>query len=190
VIRRQRFSELRRYEEVHAPFSGSTWEDAIAVLTGTVREWPADGFAVLDAIGGDHPGIVYGVVRGWSTAAVDRGTAESIIDRLGQLDLTAVAGDIARLLKEGGRVEGSPTEWHRHAGARRLAATAWAALPTEPPEEDVDDWLTWAINRPAGQLAEFWIGRSLATGAKRETHGGACLPSCAASLTRCWRTTT
>ena len=30
-------------------------------------------------------------------------------------------------------------------------------LGSEPPSTDVDDWLTLAINRPAGQLAEFWL---------------------------------
>lgn len=87
-------------------------------------EWrPLDGFAVLDAVGGDHPGIVHGVIRGWSTTTVNRGTAAAILERLQRLDLTSAAGDIARILEEGGRAEESPTEWHRHAGARRLAGS-------------------------------------------------------------------
>jgi hypothetical protein len=33
----------------------------------------------------------------------------------------------------------------------------WVALPSTDSPEEIDDWLGWAINRPAGQLAEFWI---------------------------------
>ena len=150
-------SELRRFEQTPRSFDRPTWQDAIDVLTSTVGRWPADGFAVLDAAGGDHPGIVHGVIRGWSTASLEPEMAASIADRLGRLDLDAVASDVARLFEEGGRTEGSPTEWHRVPAARRLAEIIWTSLPGEPVDEPVDDWLTWAINQPAGMLAEFWI---------------------------------
>lgn len=51
-------SELRAYEAVRFSADGPTWSDAAAVLAETVRDYPIDGFAVLDAAGGVTPDIV------------------------------------------------------------------------------------------------------------------------------------
>jgi hypothetical protein len=150
-------AELRRYEGASSAFEGPTWQDALDVLEEAVRDQPADGFAILDAEGGDHPDIVRGVVRGWASATNDGETAEAILDRLEQVDLALVADDLSRLLSDGGRSDANPTEWHRFLASRQLAADLWATLEEDASASDVDDWLGRAINRPAGRLALFWV---------------------------------
>lgn len=150
-------AELRRYEDVSHSFDGPSWRDALGVLVEAVRDHPADGFAVLDAAGGDNPDIVRGVISGWSAAAVDEETAEVILERLSQVDVWAVAEDLSRLLADGGRGDTNPTEWHLFAAAKRLAVDVWTAVDAEPPPADVHDWLGRAINSAAGRLAEFWV---------------------------------
>ncbi|HEY5179856.1 MAG TPA: DUF4020 domain-containing protein [Dermatophilaceae bacterium] len=139
-------AELRRYEHVSSSFDGPTWRDALGVLVEAVRDHPADGFAVLDAAGGDNPDVVRGVISGWSAAAVDKETAEVILERLSQVDVRAVAEDLSRLLADGGRGDTNSTEWHLFPAAERLAADVWVAVDTEPPPA-----------ASAGRLAEFWV---------------------------------
>jgi len=151
-------AELRRYEQVSSPFSGPTWAGAMRALAETVRDWPVDGFAVLDADGGDQPDILRAVIQGWAAGTVDDDTAASIIDRLTLVDLAAVSDDIARLLAAASQSEAAaPTEWHRIPAARHLAAMVWTTIDGSAPDPDVDDWLGHAINHSAGQLAEFWL---------------------------------
>jgi hypothetical protein len=150
-------SELRAYEAVDFSADGPTWSDAAAVLVETVRDYPIDGFAVLDATGGVTPDIVRSVISGWSMAAVDAAMAEEILQRLAHIDLHAVAEDIAQLLANSNRGDSNPTEWHRFPAARSLAADLWSAIGSGPAEADVDDWLSRAINSAAGRIALFWV---------------------------------
>lgn len=150
-------SELRRYEDVSFPSDGPSWRDALGVLIEAVRDHPADGFAVLGAVGGDHLDIIRGVISGWSAASVEAETAEAILERLSFVDVSGVAEDLCRLLADGGRGDTNPTEWHHFPAAKRLAVDIWATLDTEPAPADVDDWLGRAINSAAGRLAEFWV---------------------------------
>lgn len=150
-------TELRRYEGTKSPFDGPTWEDALTVLVETVRDQPADGFAILDAEKDHHPDIAGAVIRGWATADVEAETAEAILNRLAQVDLATVADDVARLLSEGGQGDTNPTEWHRFPAARRLAAALWTALEGAGPGDAFGDWLGRAINSPAGKVALFWV---------------------------------
>jgi len=150
--------ELRRYENIEFPADGPRWSDALSLLVETVRDHPADGFAILDATGGDHPDIANGVISGWSTApSIDTATAETIVNRLARLDLATVTESLSRLLAEGGQNDANPTKWFRIPTARQLAADLWSAISTGPPAVDVNDWLIRAINHPAGRLAQFWL---------------------------------
>lgn len=149
--------ELRSYEDAVPPFDRPTWSDALGVLAKTVRHWPTDGFAILDAHGGDHVDLVRGVIRGWMGAIVDEDTAVLILGRLGTVDLGVVSDDVARLLSEGGQSESTPTEWHRLGASRDLAERVWQAMETGEPPGDHVDWLSQAINHPAGWLAQFWL---------------------------------
>jgi hypothetical protein len=150
--------ELRRYEDVTFFLEGPTWNDALGVLVETVQQNPRDGLVILDATGGDHPDVVRSVIRGWASSSVDWEVAEEILDRMAGIDVPTVVDDLSRLLSEGGRGEANPTQWHRHAGARRLATQLWANLEDETVDPDRDDWLDQAINTAAGRLAMFWVG--------------------------------
>lgn len=149
-------AELRRYENISFPSEGLTW-DALSVLVETVRDQPLDGFAVLDAIGGDHPDIVNSVISGWSAAVVDAGTAEAILQRLARVDLVVVAEVLSRLLGEVGQSDTNPTKWFLFPAARRLATDLWSAIGTAPPAADIDDWLGRALSSAAGRLVLFWV---------------------------------
>jgi hypothetical protein len=134
--------ELRRYEGVAFPADGPTWSDAAEVLAETVRDYPGDGFAVLDAAGGDSPNIVKSVISWWSAATVDAATAEDILQRLAHADLTVLAEEFSRLLANFGRGDTNPTEWHRFPAARTLAANLWSATPL---------WARWHEVRRHGE---------------------------------------
>ena len=149
-------AELLRFEDTTLPSDGPTWEDAIAVLTDVVREWPTDGFAVLDGHGGNHPDVIRGVIRGWAASTLDEENAEAIMARLSDTDLAEIADDVARMLSDGGRDDANPTEWHGYPSARTLSSQVWDALCSATPATGVDDWLGRAISRPAGRLAQFW----------------------------------
>jgi hypothetical protein len=150
-------AELRRYENAASPFGGPSWDDALNVLSETVRDMPADGFAVLDADGGYPSGMIQAVIRGWGAATVDDAVAGAIIERLSLVDLAAVSGDVASLLADGGQSEVTPTKWHRIPAARLLAASVWTMIESTRSEPGAGGWLMRAINHPAGQLAQFWV---------------------------------
>jgi hypothetical protein len=149
--------ELRSYENAVPPFDRPTWNDAITVLAETVRRWPVDGFAVLDAAGGDHLDLMRAVIRGWSKATVEDDTAELILLRLMTVDLAAMSDDVAKLLSEGGQGESTPTEWHRMGSSRHLAVRVWEAIDPGGPAAERMNWLSQAVNHPAGWLAEYWL---------------------------------
>ena len=150
-------AELRRYEDEEFGFDGPSWSDALRVLAATVHDHPADGFKVLDSIEPGSTDIVDRVVDGWSAAALDVETAVAVLQRLRSLDLAATADSVAQLLLGGMAQDADATRWHLLPPARDLAESLWTVLaPVDPPDEG-SDWLTLAINRPAGHLAEFWI---------------------------------
>ncbi|TFW08107.1 DUF4020 domain-containing protein [Oxalobacteraceae bacterium OM1] len=84
---------------------------------------------------------------------------------------SAHAYDIANLLYALVRDGGKPFALDLLEQANAIALPAWQALEAAQ-DEDIDNWLSRAINRPAGVIVEFWInGLSLLvrgkTGAER-----------------------
>ncbi|AVT39629.1 DUF4020 domain-containing protein [Plantactinospora sp. BB1] len=148
-------AELRRYEHVRFPFDGPDWNDALRVLTATIHDHPGDGFAVLEVA--EPPiDIVSAVIAGWSAAPLNRATAVAVVQRILDLELGAVADSVTQLLV-GGVMDANAMKWHLLPEARNLAEVLWGALgPVDPPDGG-RDWFTLAINRPAGQLAQFWV---------------------------------
>jgi hypothetical protein len=149
--------KLRQYEGITPRFDGPDWEDALNVLSDVVRDWPEDGFAVLDADDGYPSDVFRAIIRGWSAAATDDTTAETILGRLIESDLSAVPADVTRMLAEGRQIEGAPTKWHRFPVARILAVRTWALIEGITSGLDADEWSLQILNHPAGQLAQFWI---------------------------------
>lgn len=147
---------LRQYEQAHSPFEGPTWNDALALLTATVKSHPDDGFAVLGATRGVAD-FERAVIRGWAEAELTDQMAEGIIDHLKALDLRDLVEDVARLLASPSATERPRPQWHDFESARKLAALVWSAGATEDTSVGSNGWLGEAINSHAGRLAEFWI---------------------------------
>ncbi|MDM0086949.1 MULTISPECIES: DUF4020 domain-containing protein [unclassified Variovorax] len=99
--------------------------------------------------------------------AVIRGLQEAELGVDGWRRLLAVASrrelreahayDIANLLYALVRDGGKPFALDLLEDANAIALPVWQALPSNAEDEDVDDWLSRAINRPAGAIVEFWI---------------------------------
>jgi len=80
--------------------------------------------------------------------------------------------DIAKLLYGLVRDGGKPYALGLLEQANAIALPVWEVLEANAQDEGIDDWLSRAINRPAGVIVEFWInGLSLLmrgqTGAER-----------------------
>jgi len=70
---------------------------------------------------------------------------------------SAHAYDIANLLYGLVRDGGKPFAFDLLEQANTIALPVWKALEVNAQDEDIDDWLSRAINRPAGVIVEFWI---------------------------------
>ena len=135
---------------------GPGWEDALSLISDTVRDWPPGGLAILDAGGDTPPDILSAVIRGWGAATAEDAVARTIIARLSLTDLSRTYRDVARLLA-GGDSEAISTEWHRIPAARLLAAKVWTVVAGSGSGINAESWLARAINHPAGRLTQFWV---------------------------------
>jgi hypothetical protein len=80
---------------------------------------------------------------------------------------SAHAYDIANLLYALVRDGGKPFALDLLEQANTIALPIWQALEANDQDEEIDDWLSRAINRPAGIIVEFWIdGLSLSVHGK------------------------
>lgn len=96
-----------------------------------------------------------------------RGLQESDLSAVGWRELLTVASnpelqaahayDIANLLYALVRDGGEPFALDLIEQANAVAFPFWQALEANAQDEDIDDWLSRAINRPAGVIVEFWI---------------------------------
>lgn len=150
-------TELRQYESASTALDGPSWEDALNVLADVARDWPADGLAVLDTENGSAPDIFRAIIRGWEAAQADPATARKIVGRLSQADLSVVAGDVARMLANGGQRDPASIAWHQIPEARQLAARIWGMIGGAAGAVPELDWMIRALNHPAGQVAQFWV---------------------------------
>lgn len=149
-------STLRHFKGVSSWEGGPTWEDSLALVTSAIQTEPSDGYRLLDVEPQD-PEVTRAVINGWSRAALDGEAAPEVLRRIAALDHTALARDLARMLADGGRSEGYPTDWTAVPGARQLAQELWRLIPDEEVVFGGTDWLTRAINHPGGHLAQFWL---------------------------------
>jgi hypothetical protein len=147
---------IRKYEghvDLFAP--GPRWNDALALVSETVAEYPLDGVQLLD-VEGLPSTFVGAVILGWSRASVEREVAEAIIRIMKTLPLEEFGEDVARLLGAGSPGESGRFAWHTLESARELARSVAALAPHGQGPLELG-WLTWAINHPAGYLAQFWV---------------------------------
>ncbi len=112
-------------------------------LAGT-EEWGSDLWPAL--------------MRAWSTTELGQNRHRAVLNRLGSAELYgkqggSIADALYALVKDG-----------RESYAKNLLSQAnaiafglWPHLEQEDPPEESDDWLTKAINHPAGKLALYWL---------------------------------
>jgi hypothetical protein len=136
---------------------GPSWEDALGLISDTVREWPDDGLALLDGGTSVDQDVFHAIALGWGASANTGAVSEAIIDRLARADAAIAGRSIARLLAGTDRPPATAEAWNRLPSARRLAALVWSSIPGTSSLVSAAGWLTDAINHPAGQLAQFWV---------------------------------
>jgi hypothetical protein len=147
-------------------------------LIETVREackqrstW---GFALADALAARQlwsSDLWPAVIRGWQDATLTPDEWRAALTMAATPELqTAQAYDIANLLYAIVRNGGGPFALDLLERANPIALSLWRALEPNERGEDIHDWLSQAINRPAGFIVEFWInGLSLLMHGKSAT---------------------
>ncbi|GAA1026175.1 DUF4020 domain-containing protein [Amycolatopsis albidoflavus] len=150
-------AELRLLDDGRIRFDEPDWEAALEVIRETVRDHPEDGFTIFRDIADPDTAVLDAVITGWSAASASDEQANEILQLLATLDLATVADSVSRMLSDSGQAETSSTEWHRHPAAKTVAEKLWPGIETRPPDGDIADWLSRAINTPAGRISLFWV---------------------------------
>ena len=151
-------SYLRQFETADTRFGREPdWESTLNLVRKVVADWPTDGFALLDALTGDPSELQGAIIDGWAAATLDEAAAVAVLRRLKQARLASLVRPVARLLGEASAQNTTPTAWHGHTEGRDLAKLVWQELDDTDLSDDHQDWLTTAINEPAGWLAQFWL---------------------------------
>ena len=101
------------------------------------------------------------LMRAWSTTELDKNRHRDVLALLRSVELYATQTDsiadyLYSLVKDGEKTY----VLNLLPQANMIAFELWHHLDHEEPEKESDDWLTKAINRPGGKLAEYWL-RSL-----------------------------
>jgi uncharacterized protein DUF4020 len=135
------------------------WDRLAGVISDTVREWPDDGFSLLDAVGSGHPDIDRAVLWGWARAEPDAELAARILQRVRDLDLRPIVNDVTFMLAGFAPQGSAAVEWHNVSESGDLAKTCWEAMGPDATSgvPDNDDLAVVAANHPAGRLALFWV---------------------------------
>ncbi|MQM29630.1 MAG: hypothetical protein CRU78_03400 [Candidatus Accumulibacter phosphatis] len=121
------------------------WSMGLADALAEAGEWSSDLWSVL--------------VHAWSEMELDEREYLAALNVLGQPALfreheRAVANVLYAVVKDGGK----PYALNVLSRANEIAAALWPHLDPDDVIENDGAWLQSAINRPAGILAEFWLG--------------------------------
>lgn len=136
------------------------WEQLAGAISALTQQYPEDGFALLDSIGSGHEEISNAIVRGWTRTTADESIVPQIITRISHLELDPILRQVTAMLGGFGS-QSQPWGWHRFDESVELAQMCWEATDPQAPSafSDGNDFLTNAINHPAGQLATYWVDR-------------------------------
>ena len=121
-----------------------TWGAELANSLANDNKWDAD---LWDAL-----------IRAWSSMELDETEHREVLLRLKSAELypkhgRSIADMLYSLVKDGG----TPYAVDLLPRANEVAITLWSNLDLDEPVDQVGDWLTKAINHPAGVLANFWL---------------------------------
>ena len=142
-------------------FDGPSREGLLAKVREVCKQKAEWGFALAQALAGRSL---------WTSdlwPALFRGLQESNLTTGGWRELLTLASnptlhsahayDIANLLYALVKDGGKPFATDLLELANTIALPVWQAVETNVQDEDGEDWLSLAINRPAGVITEFWI---------------------------------
>ncbi len=98
------------------------------------------------------------VIRGLLESEQTLHCWQNLLATVSRSELQAAhAHDVASLLYALVRNGGKPFALEALEQANMIALPLWQMLEPEPQDDDIADWLSRAINRPAGVIVEFWI---------------------------------
>lgn len=98
------------------------------------------------------------VLRGWHDAELTRDEWNTVLQRIARREVhTERPQDVASLLYLLVRDGGKPFVLDLLDNANDIAIEVRRTIKQEDTVEEINDWLSRAINRPAGVLVEFWI---------------------------------
>ena len=134
-------------------------------LVDAVREaamqqfgWGLDLADALSVSGEWNADLWSGLIRAWSGMDLDEDKHREVLNRLGRVELYSNhTREIAVALEALVESDGKPHALNLLPQANEIAASLWHTLDRTSLIEETDNWLTTAVNHPAGVLAEFWL---------------------------------
>ena len=99
-----------------------------------------------------------GLIRAWSELDLGEARHREVLNRLGRVELYPKhTHEIANALETLVGNDGKPYALSLLSQANKIAGSLWHRLDRTTQIEETDNWLTKAINHPAGVLTEFWL---------------------------------
>ena len=120
------------------------WGLDLADELGRLEEWDADLWSAL--------------IRAWSTMELDEDKYGKVLSWLGKVELHPKHNrEIAEALYTLVKNDGPAYVFNILPQANKIAVILWHHLDQINPIKGRTDWLTQAINHPAGSLTRFWL---------------------------------
>ncbi|RYE43120.1 MAG: DUF4020 domain-containing protein [Hyphomicrobiales bacterium] len=168
----QQLDDLQNFNGTH--IDGADRDGLIATVRDACKQESRWGFALAEALSERllWPSDLWpAVMRGLQEAELGVDGWRRLLAVVARRKLQeAHPNDAANLLYALVRDGGKTFALDLLEDANSIALPVWQALPSNAEDEDVDNWLSRAINRPAGVIVEFWInGLSLLVHGKKGT---------------------
>lgn len=142
-------------------FGGPNREGLIFTLQAACKQRQVWAFSLAETLRGRSlwdSDLWPAVFRGWQDGDLTLADWQAVLPMLGKPQLLSAHGrDIANLLFSLVRDKGKPFALDLIHEANTIALACWNMLIPEDDDKKIDDWLSSAINRPAGVIVEFWI---------------------------------
>jgi hypothetical protein len=142
-------------------FDGPNREGLLATLREVCKQDPGWAFDLAQALSVRAlwaSDVWPAILRGLQESDLTVDGWRNLLREVAKPQLLSVHGyEVANVLYAIVRDSGKPFALDLLEQANSIALPLWRAMEPEPQEEDVDDWLSRAINRPAGVIVEFWI---------------------------------
>jgi len=158
---REQVDELLTFKGEGGRFDGPDRDGLIAVIREACKQQSRWAFALAEVLTRRSlwsSDLWPAVIRGWQETELLAGDWRAVLALTAKPELHAAhAYDVANLLYAIVREGGKPFALDLLEQANSIALSVWQALEPNEQDENIDDWLSRAINRPAGVIVEFWI---------------------------------